>query len=91
MLPALLRPVAARGGASAIIKRPVLVPVSADGSARDRNCALLSTICLTMANRSKAAREAVDPGDDHHVAGREGVQHFEELAAVATSVSTRSA
>ena len=37
---------------TAIIKRPVLVPVSARGSASDRNCALASTICLTMANRS---------------------------------------
>jgi hypothetical protein len=30
-----------------------------------------------------AAREAVDARHRHHVAGREGVQHFEELAAVA--------
>jgi len=30
-----------------------------------------------------AAREAVNAGNHHHVAGREGVQHFEELAAVA--------
>jgi hypothetical protein len=38
---------------------------------------------LTMANRVEgAAREAVDPGDGHHVAGVEDVQHFEKLAAV---------
>jgi hypothetical protein len=41
---------------TAIINRPVLVPVSAHGSARERNCALVSTIRLTMANRSKALR-----------------------------------
>ena len=41
---------------TASIKRPVLVPVSAHGSAKDRNCALASTICLTMANRSKVLR-----------------------------------
>jgi hypothetical protein len=67
MLPALPRPAAALGGAgpdkialhasaspprTAIINLPVLVPVSAHGSASERNCALASTICLTMANRS---------------------------------------
>jgi hypothetical protein len=36
-----------------------------------------------MANRSKVLREAVNACDRHHVAGREGVQHFEQLAAVA--------
>ncbi len=41
---------------TAIINRPVLVPVSAHGSASDRNCALASTICFTMANRSKVLR-----------------------------------
>src|SRR5689334_17139889 len=29
-----------------------------------------------------AAREAVDPGDCHHVAGSEVLKHFEKLAAV---------
>ena len=38
------------------IKRPVLVPVSAHGSAKDRNCALASTMRLTMPNRSKVLR-----------------------------------
>jgi hypothetical protein len=56
MLAALLRPAAALGGAgadkialhvrqpprTAIINRPVLVPVSAQGSASDRNYALAS-------------------------------------------------
>jgi hypothetical protein len=59
MLPALLRPAAAFGGAgvgkialhtlakppnTASIKRPMLVPVSAHGSGKDRNCALASTM-----------------------------------------------
>jgi hypothetical protein len=34
----------------------VLVPVSAHGSANDRNCALASTIRLTVPNRSKGRR-----------------------------------
>ena len=41
---------------TASIKRPVLVPVSAYGSAKERNCALASTMRLTMANRSKVLR-----------------------------------
>jgi len=41
---------------TASIKRPVLVPVSAHGSANDRNCALASTMRLTMPNRSKVLR-----------------------------------
>ena len=43
-------------GAALRRHRPVLVPVSAHGSASERNCALASTIRLTMANRSKALR-----------------------------------
>ena len=38
------------------IKRPVLVLVSAHGSASDRNSALASTIRLTISNRSKVPR-----------------------------------
>ncbi len=41
---------------TASIKRPVLVPVSAHGSAKDRNCASASTMRLTMPNRSKVLR-----------------------------------
>jgi hypothetical protein len=40
----------------AIISRPVLVAVSAHGSASDRDCPLALTICLTMANTSKVER-----------------------------------
>jgi quercetin dioxygenase-like cupin family protein len=50
------RSTSARPPSTAIISRPVLVLVSAHGSASDRNCALASTICLTMANRSKVER-----------------------------------
>jgi hypothetical protein len=49
-----------------IIKRPVLVAVSAHGSASDRNRPPLSTICLTMESR---AGEAVDPRHRHHSPG----------------------
>ena len=52
------RSTSARPPRTAIISRPVLVPVSAHGSARERNCALASTICLTMANSSCCARVA---------------------------------
>jgi hypothetical protein len=45
-----------RSPSTASISRPVLVPESAHGSAGDRNCALASTIRLTMANRPKALR-----------------------------------
>jgi hypothetical protein len=44
---------------TAIISRPVLVPVSAHGSASERNCGLASTICLTMAQRCCARRRSM--------------------------------
>jgi hypothetical protein len=102
VLPALLCPAAALGGAgadkvarstsanlpnTAVINRPVLVLVSAHGSASEQNCAFASAICLTMANRSKcAAREAVDARHRHHVGGREALEHFEKFAPVAGRV-----
>jgi hypothetical protein len=46
----------AKPPSTASIKRPVLLVLSADGSAKDRNCALASTMRLTMANRSKVLR-----------------------------------
>src|SRR5262249_34735870 len=61
---------------------PVLVPVSAHGSASERNCALASTICLTMANRSKVLRARRSMRHRHHIAGAKGLEHFEKLAAV---------
>jgi len=48
---------------TASINRPVLLALSAHGSAKDRNCALASTIRLTMANRSKVLRAS--GGDPH--------------------------
>jgi hypothetical protein len=50
------RSTSAKPPSTAGIKRPVLVPVSAHGSAEDRNCALASTMRLTMPNRSKVLR-----------------------------------
>jgi hypothetical protein len=47
------RSTSARPPSTASIKRPVLLVLSAHGSATERNCALASTICLTMANKSK--------------------------------------
>jgi hypothetical protein len=43
------RSTSARPPNTASIKRPVLAPVSAHGSASGRNCAFASAICLTMA------------------------------------------
>jgi hypothetical protein len=45
---------------TAIIKRPVLVPVSAHGSASDRNWASASTICLTMKAALHHVRRSCD-------------------------------
>jgi hypothetical protein len=50
------RSTSANPPSTAIMRRPVLVAVSAHGSASDRNCPPASTICLTMANRSKVER-----------------------------------
>jgi hypothetical protein len=50
----------ARPPSTAIIKRPVLVPVSAHGSANDRNCALASTICFTMKAALHHVRRSCD-------------------------------
>jgi len=58
------RSTSARPPNTAIINRPVLVPVSAHGSASERNCALASMMRLTIANRSKVLRrEAVNAGN----------------------------
>jgi hypothetical protein len=42
------RSTSARPPSTASTKRPVLVPVSAHGSTKDRDCALASTMRLTM-------------------------------------------
>jgi hypothetical protein len=73
----------ARPPKTAIINRPVLVPVSAHGSASERNGALASTICLMIAKRAKVLREAVNPRHSHPVAGSEGGEHSQKLAPVA--------
>jgi hypothetical protein len=58
------------------------MPVSAHGSANDRNRAFASTMRLTMPNRSKVLRaEAVNPRHRHHVAGGEGLEFILALTA----------
>ena len=77
------RSTSARPPRTASINRPVLVPVSAHGSAKDRNCAFASTMRLTMPNKSKgAAGEAVDACHRHHVAGGQLAEHLVKLAPV---------
>jgi hypothetical protein len=61
---------------------PVARAVSAQGSANERNCALASTIRLTMPNRSTVPREAANLRHRHHVTGGEPVEHLVKLAAV---------
>ena len=68
---------------TAIISRPVLVPVSAHGSASERNLRLgVHNLLHDGEKVESAAREAVNPCHRHHVAGVEGVEHFEKLAPV---------
>src|SRR6516225_5179332 len=62
---------------TASIKRPVLVPVSAHGSAKDRNCALASTMRLTIT------------GHRHHVAGVQLAEHPVKLRSWAKSRDVR--
>jgi len=67
---------------TASIQRPVLVPVSSHGSAKDRNCALASTMRLTMANRSKVPRACRSIlVTVHDAAGGEAVEREEEPRA----------
>ena len=67
---------------TANINRPVLLVLSAHGSAKDLNGALASTIRLTMLNRSNVLRKPVDPRHRHHVAGAEFPEHLVKLAPV---------
>jgi hypothetical protein len=61
----------------------VLVPVSAHGSAKDRNCALAGQNALDDAEQVEgAAGEAVDPRHRHHVAGSQLAEHPVKLAPV---------
>ena len=61
------RSTSAKPPSTASIKRPVLVVLSAHGSAKDRNCALASTMRLTMPNR--CYRRGGQSASPHHVAG----------------------
>jgi hypothetical protein len=60
----------------------VLVPVSAHGSASDRNCAFVHDLFDDGEQVKGAAGEAVNARHRHHVAGDEGLEHFEKLAPV---------
>src|SRR6516225_2290049 len=73
---------------TASIKRPVLVPVSAHGSASDRNCALASTMRLTMPNRSRVL-QAVNTRHRHHVAGGEVRAGWAVTLSLAPNVALR--
>jgi len=77
------RSTSAKPPSTASIKRPVLVSVSAHGSANDRNCALASTMRLTIPEQVEgAARKPVDPCHRHHVAGGKPIEHPQKLAPV---------
>ena len=61
----------------------MLVPVSAHGSASDRNCRLGVHDTLDHGEQVEgAARQPVDARHRHHVAGGEAVEHAEKLAPV---------
>ena len=78
------RSTSARPPRTAIINRPVLVPVSAHGSASDRNLRLGVHDLLNDGEQVKgAAREAVYAPHRHHIVGGESLEHFEKLATVA--------
>ena len=62
---------------------PVPVPVSAHGSASERNCALPSHDALDDAKEVEgAARKSVNPRHRHHIAGGQPAEHPVKLAPV---------
>jgi len=67
---------------TASIKRPVLVPVSAHGSAKDRNCAFVHDALDDGEQVEGAARQPIDARHRHHVAGGELAEHPVKLAPV---------
>ena len=68
---------------TASIKRPVLVPGSVHGSAKDLKVRLGVHDVLDDPEKVKgAAREAVNPRDRHHVAGFEPFEHPQSFARV---------
>jgi hypothetical protein len=67
------------------------VPVSAHGSASDRNCAWAFTIRLTMPKQVEgAAGHAVNPSHRHHVAGEKPVEHAKKFGSVGPRAVTFS-
>jgi hypothetical protein len=73
------RSTSAKPPSTASISRLVLVPVSAHGSASERNCAFASAMRLTMPNRSKVLRAR---RHRHHVAADQLAEHSVKLAPV---------
>jgi hypothetical protein len=69
------RSTSAKPPSTASISRPVLVPVSAHGSANERNCTLASTLDDGKQIEG-AARQPVDARHCHNVAGVGGVEQF---------------
>ena len=80
------RSTSARPPSTTSINRRVLLVLSVRGPAKDRNCALVSTIRFTMLNRSNVLRKPVDPRHRHHVAGAEFPEHLVKLAPVPVDV-----
>jgi hypothetical protein len=65
------------------IKRPVLVSLLAHGSAKDRNCALGSTMRVTMPKQVEGTGcQPVDARHRHHVAEGQLAEHPVKLASV---------
>jgi hypothetical protein len=77
------RSTSARPPRTASINRPVLLVLPAHGSAKDRNCALASTMRLTDAKQIEGAvGDAVNARHRHHVAGGELAEQPGKLAPV---------
>jgi hypothetical protein len=67
---------------TAIISRPVLVTVSAHGSASDQNCPPASAMRFMKRTGRRSSGKAVDARDRHHVAGGQLFEQLQQLAAV---------
>ena len=79
------RSTSAKPPSTASINRPVLVPVSAHGSVKDRNCAFASTMRLTIPNRSRVLRASRSMRVTVTTSpGVKPVEHAQKLAAVGT-------
>ena len=66
----------------AIMRRPVLVAVSAHGSARAELRARIHDAFDDGEQVESRAGEAVDPSNRHHIAGLNAFEEFQQLASV---------